>query len=77
MIDAAERCLEADGAVGVLDMFMGIGFLHATHFDDWRKGMQYIPVLEDWIQCGEKKWNVATECFLSWVNDQSWNHSMS
>ena len=71
MVKAAERCLDADGAVGVLDIFMGVSFLHETHFDDWKKGKPYIPVLEDWIQCGEKKRKVATECFLSWVNDQS------
>lgn len=71
VVKAAERCLNADSAVGILDIFMGVGFLHENHYEDWKKGKPYIPVLEDWIQCGEKKWKVATEHFLAWVNDQS------
>lgn len=68
---AAERCLRADKAVGILDVFVLIGFLEPSHFEAWKKGLQYIPVLEDWIQCGEAKWNKSTEHFLTWVQQNS------
>ena len=69
--EVAEQCIGAEDAVGILDVFMGLGFLHPSHFEAWKKGMQYIPVLDDWIQCGEKKRNLATEYFLAWVHEQT------
>jgi hypothetical protein len=70
VIHAAEAALEADGAVGPLELFREMGMLHESHIKGWRQRSQFYPNLESWIQVGPEKFQKATRYFAQWVAER-------
>lgn len=70
VLEAAERNLKKHGSVGVLDVFVDVGFLHPVHLEGWQKALPSYPVLDRWILCGDAKQKQAVEHFLAWVRQE-------
>lgn len=70
VIAAAEAVLERDGSVGPLELFQELGWLHAGHVQGWRKGSEFYPTLEPWIQIGPDKFTKAFRHFGDWVKER-------
>ena len=64
---AAEAVLQHNGSVGPLDLFQEMRFLPRSHFESWRKGDAQHRVLQQWIQVGPAKFQMAVRHFQDWV----------
>ena len=64
---AAEVVLKHTGSVGPLELFQQMGFLQSFHVESWRKGNEYYPVLQPWIQVGPEKFQKTIRHFQDWV----------
>ena len=70
VIDAAEWCLNQDGSVGILDVFMGMRFLEPVHFKSWKKGRSRGQsmtklIMADYPSCSQDEANnIATHTAL-------------
>ena len=67
VVEAAEAVLERDGSIGPLELLQKMGFLHPAHVEGWRKGNEYYPFLEKWIQVGPEKFRKTLRHFEEWV----------
>lgn len=70
VIRAAEAALETGGSVGPLELFQHMLLLQPVHFQAWRKGNEHFRVLEDSIQVGPKKFELALTYFAEWVRER-------
>ena len=64
---AAQAVLDTDGAVGIIDVFIAIGWLPGSSFRAWNRGIESYPVLEKLINCGSPKRDSAVRIFQDWV----------
>lgn len=67
VVDAADHVLRRDGAVGPIELLVQLQFLEHVHVEDWKRGNPAITVLEDHIQCGEKKLADTFRYFRQWA----------
>jgi hypothetical protein len=67
VVSAAEAVLKREGSVGVLGLLQQMGFLHLVHVEAWRKGNDFYPTLEPWIQVGDGKFSKTIHHFTEWV----------
>jgi hypothetical protein len=67
---AAEAALKRTGSVGPLELFQEMGLLHPVHVEGWRKGNEYYPVLQPWIQVGPEKFQKTLRDFQEWVKQR-------
>ena len=67
VVDAADQVLRRDGAVGPIELLVQLRFLEHVHVEDWKRGNPAITVLEDHIQCGEKKLADTFRHFRQWA----------
>ena len=67
VVDAADQVLRRDGAVGPIELLVQLRFLEHVHVEDWKRGSPAITVLEDHIQCGEKKLADTFRYFRQWA----------
>jgi hypothetical protein len=70
VIDAAKSVLQRNGAVGPIELLVQLRFLEAVHVDGWRRGNPSYTVLEDHIQCGEKKLADTFRVFEEWAETE-------
>jgi len=70
VVGAAEAVLKREGSVGVLGLFQQMGFLHPAHVEAWRKGNEFYPTLEPWIQVGQEKFSKTIRHFNEWVRQR-------
>ena len=70
VVEAAEAVLQRTGSVGPLELFQELGWLHPVHVEGWRKGNEYYRTLEQWIQVGPAKLEMALRCFADWVKER-------
>lgn len=70
VVKAAEAALARNGSVGPLELFQYMGFLHPSHVESWRKGSEYYPNLEEWIQVGPEKFEKTLQFFQQWVKER-------
>lgn len=70
VIDAADQVLRRDGAVGPIELLIQLRFLEHVHVEHWKRGSPTIAVLEDHIQCGEKKLADTFRFFQQWAEAQ-------
>lgn len=67
---AAEAALKENGSVGPLELFQHMGFLQTSHIECWRKGNEYYPSLQRWIQVGPEKFEKSLRYFQEWVQQR-------
>ncbi len=67
VIVAADQVLRRDGAVGPIELLTQLRFLEHVHVEHWKRGNSAITVLEDHIQCGEKKLADTFRYFQQWA----------
>ncbi len=67
VIDAADQVLRRDAAVGPIELLTQLRFLEHVHVEEWKRGNPAITVLEDHIQCGEKKLADTFRYFQQWA----------
>jgi hypothetical protein len=65
VIQASEEALYRQQYVSPLDVLLGMGTLHPSQIQDWRKGR--VPHLEGIIQGNLSKISFAMKCFRSWA----------
>lgn len=70
VVNAAQDGLKTEGSVGILDVYQGLRYLERVHFEAWKKGMPHYEVLDQFIQCGEKKRQDSIKHFLHWAHEQ-------
>src|SRR5207237_9138474 len=70
VVQAAEAVLKRSGSVGPLELFQQMGLLQPVHVEGWRKGNEYYPVLEPWIQVGPEKFQKTLHHFQEWVKQR-------
>jgi hypothetical protein len=62
---AAESALAAQGHVSSIDVLVGIGWLDASHLEQWRRGQ--VDCLEHGIQTRPSRISEAMQLFQSWA----------
>jgi hypothetical protein len=67
---AAEAALEAEGAVGPIELLQFMQLLHPVHVESWRKGHECYRALEPWIQVGPEKFQKTLHYFGEWVKER-------
>lgn len=70
VIDAAEQVLRRDGAVGPIELMIQLRFLERVHVDHWQRGNGAYAILEDHVQCGEKKLADTFRFFETWATTE-------
>jgi hypothetical protein len=70
VVQAAEAVLKRSGSVGPLELFQEMRLLHPVHVEGWRKGNEYYPVLQPWIQVGPEKFQKTIRHFQDWVKER-------
>jgi hypothetical protein len=70
VVQAAERALNQNGAVGPLELLQEMRFLHPVHVAGWRKGNEDYRVLENWIQVGPEKFQKTILHFREWAKQR-------
>jgi hypothetical protein len=63
--EAAEGLLAEQGYVSLIDVLMGVGYLHPVHVDGWRKGR--VACLEEWIFVPPDNIQKASALFHEWA----------
>ncbi len=66
-IRAAEAVLQRDGSVGPLELLQQMGLLAFAHVQGWRRGLEYYPNLERWIQGSPEKLRKTFAHFEAWA----------
>jgi len=69
VVQAAETALKRNGSVGPLELFQWMGFLQASHFDQWRKGNEEYRALRPWIHVGPEKLQKTIRHFQEWAQE--------
>jgi hypothetical protein len=70
VIGAAETVLKRDGAVGPIELYVQLSFLDRVHVDHWRRSQPGFQILEERIQCGEKKLADTERIFRDWASEK-------
>ena len=70
VVQAAERALNQNGAVGPLELLQEMRFLHPVHVAGWRKGDENYRVLEKWIRVGPGKFQKTILHFREWAKQR-------
>jgi hypothetical protein len=70
VIQAAERALKQNGAVGPLELLQEMRFLHPVHVAGWRMGNEDYRVLENWIRVGPEKFQKTVLHFQEWAKQR-------
>ncbi len=67
---AAEEALKRSHEVGPLEVLQGMGLLSPVHVEGWRKGQEWYPHLEKWIQGSAEKLEKSYSYFQEWVRER-------
>ena len=71
VLAAAQSCLKQEKTVGILDIYVRLGFLRAKQLEHWKKGLEQYPILEELVQAGDKKKQDVTRYFLDWAKGEA------
>ena len=64
---AAERVLQKNGTVGIIELLVEMRFIHWGHVDEWRRGNTAYRYLSEHIQCGPEKFQQTQRHFHDWA----------
>jgi hypothetical protein len=68
VIRASEAALEGHQYVSPIDVLQGMGLLHSTHVDSWRRGR--VNSLDELIQGSPKKISASLSVFQEWAHSK-------
>ena len=65
--EACNDLIRRDKSVGPIDLLCRLGFLHASHIQQWQTGNPSFQAIEPHIQCGPKKREQTWAAFKEWT----------